>query len=69
MLQDLGKDRCTEVRMINGFVCDAGDKYGIKTLFNDAVVNIGSKIENGETPLSMENLKYFDRDWFWYGEF
>lgn len=69
MLQDLEKGRRTEVRMINGFVCDAGDKYGIETPFNDAVVNIVTKIENGEAPLSMENLQYFDRAWFQYGEF
>jgi len=59
MLQDLEKGRRTEVKMINGYVCEAGDKYGIDTPYNDAVVDIVSRMEKGELPLSMDNLKYF----------
>lgn len=59
MLQDLEKGRHTEVGMINGFVCQAGDQYGIDTPFNDAVVRIVTQIEEGTVPLSMENLSSF----------
>lgn len=61
MLQDLEKGKPTEVRMINGYVCETGDKYGIDTPFNDKVVEIVTKIERGELPLSMDNVKLFDR--------
>jgi 2-dehydropantoate 2-reductase len=60
MLQDLEKGLPTEVAMINGFVCETGDQYGIDTPFNDKVVEIVQKIERKELPLSMDNLKYFD---------
>jgi len=64
MLQDLEKGRPTEVRMINGYVCQTGDKYGIDTPFCDTVVEIVEKIGKGELPLSMENLKEFSADMF-----
>lgn len=59
MLQDLERGRRTEVRMINGFVCQTGDQYGIDTPFNDAVVQIITQIENGQSTPSLENLKAF----------
>lgn len=59
MLQDLEAGRPTEVNMINGYVCMTGDKYGIDTPYNDAVVDIVTRIGKGELPLSMDNLKYF----------
>ena len=52
--------------MINGYVCETGDKYGIDTPFNDKVVEIVTKIERGELPLSMDNVKLFDRSLFTY---
>jgi len=66
MLQDLEKGKQTEVRMINGFVCEQGDKFGIDTPFNDKVVEIVTKIENGELPLSMENVILFNPESFKY---
>ena len=66
MLQDLEKGKPTEVRMINGYVCQTGDKYGIETPFNDKVVEIVTKIEKGELPLSMDNVNLFDRKLFDY---
>lgn len=59
MLQDLEAGRRTEVNMINGYVCATGDQYGIDTPYNDAVVDVVSRMEKGELPLSMENLQYF----------
>lgn len=58
MLQDLEAGRRTEVNMINGYVCATGDQYGIDTPYNDAVVDIVSRMEKGELPLSMDNLQY-----------
>ena len=52
--------------MINGFVCQTGDKYGIDTPFNDKVVEIVTKIERKELPLSMENVALFPKEWFTY---
>lgn len=66
MLQDLEKGRKCEVPMINGFVCDTGDQHGIETPFNDIAVSIIKRIEAGELPLSMDNLKYFDEKLFEY---
>ena len=59
MLQDLEKGRATEVDMINGYICQVGDEYGVDTPYNDALVDIVHKMERGELPLSMDNLKYF----------
>ena len=66
MLQDLEKGKPTEVRMINGYVCQTGDQLGIDTPFNDCVVDVVGKIERGELPLSMDNLKYFEKLDFHY---
>lgn len=71
MLQDLEKGKRTEVRMINGYVCQTGDRHGIDTPFNDKVVEIVSRIETGEMACSMQNLDLFPQDWFafaLYGE-
>lgn len=59
MLQDLEKGKKTEVNMINGFVCDTGKKHGIPTPYCSTVVKVVTGIENGEYPLSMDNIKYF----------
>ena len=66
MLQDLEKGRKCEVHMINRFVCDTGDQYGIETPFNDVAVEVISRIEAGELPLSMGNLDFFDDQLFEY---
>lgn len=66
MLQDLEKGKKTEVGMINGFVCQTGEQYGIPTPFNHKVVEVVTGIEAGKLPLSMENLRYFPEEWFSY---
>jgi 2-dehydropantoate 2-reductase len=66
MLQDLEAGRKTEARMINGYVSDTGRRRGIKTPFNDKVVEIVSGIEEGRYPLSMDNLSLFDDSLFAY---
>lgn len=64
MLQDLEKNRPTEVRMIDGYVCDVGDKHNIDTPFCDIVVDVVEKIGRGELPLSMSNLDQFPDELF-----
>ena len=66
MLQDLEKGKKTEVNMINGYVSQTGRKHNLKTPFNDKVVEIVTKIEKGELPLSMDNVKLFNPEWFVY---
>jgi len=66
MLQDLEKGKLTEVNKINGFVSQMGRKYGIPTPFNDKVVELVTKIENGELSLNMTNVDYFNPEWFIY---
>jgi 2-dehydropantoate 2-reductase len=64
MLQDLEKGLRTEIEMINGFVSDTGNRFGIDTPFNDKVVEIVRKEERKELPLSMDNLRRFDASLF-----
>ncbi len=64
MLQDLQHARRTEVSMINGYVSQVGRSHGIPTPFNDTVVDIVTKIEMDWLPLSTDNLKHFDDEWF-----
>ncbi len=66
MLQDLENGRPTEVRMINGYVCQVGKKHGIPTPFCDKVVEIVEKIGAKQLPLSGENLKQFPPELFTY---
>lgn len=60
MLMDLknGKKK-TEIDMINGFVTQQGDRLGIDTPFNDAIVSIVKDIEAGRATYCQENLKRF----------
>ena len=66
MLQDLENGKQTEVAMINGYVCQVGDQFGIDTPFNDKVVDIIKKIESGELPLAMGNVELFPLELFQY---
>ena len=66
MLQDLEKGRKSEVGMINGYVCQTGDQYGIETPFNDKVVEIVRCIEEGKLTLSEKNIDLFPDEWFKY---
>lgn len=60
MLQDLEKGKKTEVDFINGIVSDYGRKYGVKTPFNDKVVEIVHGIEDGRYTPSPDNVILFD---------
>lgn len=58
MLQDIERNKKTEVDSINGAVCAQERKVGVPTPCNDKVVEIIHRIENGELKASWENLKY-----------
>ncbi len=59
MLQDIEKGIPTEIDSINGMVCDFGQRYGVKTPFNDKVVEIVKKIEKGELTPNFDNVHMF----------
>jgi ketopantoate reductase len=40
LLQDVIRGRRTEIEFLNGAVCDHGRRLGVKTPFNDAVVEV-----------------------------
>lgn len=66
MLQDLEHGKPTQVRMINGFVSQIGRKHGILTPLHDKVVEIFSKIEKKELPLSIRNMEYLIRSCLYF---
>ena len=61
MLQDLEKNKNTEVDAINGVVSTFGRKVGVPTPMNDKVVEIIHGIEDGKLKPTFSNLEYFTR--------
>ena len=59
MLQDLEKNKKTEVDAINGVVSAFGRKVGVPTPMNDKVVEIIHRIEDGKLKPEFSNLEYF----------
>ena len=60
MLQDLEKGKKTEIKYINGYVCEMGKKKNIPTPYNDFVVNLINKAEEeGKVPKLETNLELF----------
>lgn len=57
-IHDHLKGRLSEVRFINGVVCDQGRRLGIATPANDAVIALDSQINDGSLPMDVSN---FDR--------
>lgn len=60
MLQDIEKGRKTEINYINGKIVEAGIKANIPTPFNAKVVELVSRIQEGQLNPSWSNLAYFD---------
>ena len=60
MLQDLKKNKPCEIDAINGIVCEWGRKCGVKTPFNDRIVEIIKKCESGEMKPQADNIRLFD---------
>ena len=61
MLQDLEKNKKTEVDAINGVVSAFGRKVGVPTPMNDKVVEIIHSIEDSKLKPSFSNLEYFTK--------
>jgi 2-dehydropantoate 2-reductase len=59
MLQDLEKGKPCEIDAINGIISIYGEKVNIPTPFNDKVVEINKKIEEGVCSPCRENLSFF----------
>lgn len=59
MLQDLEKNKKTEVDAINGIASTFGRKVGVPTPMNDKVVEVIHRIEDGALKPSFENLTFF----------
>lgn len=60
MLQDLEKQRPTEIDYINGFVSKKGREAGLKTPYNDLVVQLVKEAEKkGRPPKFEDNIVYF----------
>jgi 2-dehydropantoate 2-reductase len=60
MLQDLEKGKRCEIDAINGVISVYGRKVNVPTPFNDKVVEIIKKIEEGIRRPSWDNLPMFD---------
>ena len=60
MLQDLEKGKRCEIDEINGIICKYGEKYHFPTPYNDMVVDIIHKMEDGKIKPGFDNLKLFD---------
>lgn len=60
MLQDLEKQRKTEIDYINGFVVTKGKELGVATPYNDLVVRLVQKAEEEKAVTSFEeNIPFF----------
>jgi len=59
MLQDLEKGKKCEIDAINGILCTCARKVGLPTPYNDRVVELVHKIENGELKPSSDNIRFF----------
>lgn len=55
-LQSLERGRRTEVDYLNGYICRQGQRHGVPTPVNDAVVAMIHAIEDGRRPVAMANL-------------
>lgn len=61
MLQDLEKSRKTEIDYINGVVSEKGKEFGVRTPFNDLVVQLLKDAEAQKSvPQFEENILFFE---------
>ncbi|MDR0696964.1 MAG: 2-dehydropantoate 2-reductase [Christensenellaceae bacterium] len=59
MLQDLIKKKPCEINAINGRICDLAKAVSLEVPYNEKVVEIVKRIENGELEPTPQNLKFF----------
>jgi len=58
-LQSLERGRRTEIDYLNGYVCGKGKTLGEPTPLNNKVKAMVLEIENGQRPMSLDNLDEF----------
>ena len=59
MLQDYRNGKPCEIDAINGVICRVGKQHGVKTPFNDKIVEIIKKCERGRITPGLDNLEFF----------
>ena len=59
MLQDIRNDKKCEIEAINGVVCEYGKKHNVETPYNDKIVEIVKKINDGKLEAQTSNLELF----------
>ncbi|PYM16574.1 MAG: hypothetical protein DMD81_12105, partial [Candidatus Rokuibacteriota bacterium] len=57
LLQDVLKKRRTEIEFLNGWVSQQGRKVGVKTPFNDAIVEVIKSFGVGKLTPDPKNLE------------
>ena len=60
LLQDVLKNRRTEVEFLNGLVSRLGKEHSVETPFNDKIISILKSVPPGEFVPNIKNLDYFD---------
>ncbi|HOO73314.1 MAG TPA: 2-dehydropantoate 2-reductase [Spirochaetota bacterium] len=55
-LQSLERGKPTEIDYLNGYICAQGDRHGVDTPVNDAVVKMIREIEQGARAISIKNF-------------
>ena len=60
MLQDIRNDKKCEIEAINGVVCEYGKKHKVATPYNDKIVEIVKKINDGKLKAQPSNLELFN---------
>ncbi len=57
LAQDIMKGRKTEVDYLNGYVAAQGKDAGAPTPMNQAILDLTKRVESGEIPPSLDNLR------------
>ena len=60
VLQDLLKDRITEISYLNGLVVGKGREVDVPTPVNEAVTSVIAQIERGQLRMGLANLDALD---------
>lgn len=60
MLQDIRRGRKTEIDYINGVIKELGEKYNIKTPYNNKTIEIIKEIEKGNKKAEFKNIEEYN---------
>jgi 2-dehydropantoate 2-reductase len=62
MLQDIERNRITEIEFINGYVVEVSKTHGVQAPVNQSIVNFVRRITSGEKRPGLANLTQVLRD-------